>query len=280
MPRRMLSLLSLLIAILVASTALFALLTRGSGSNAGWEQVQVPQGAVQEGQPFQISRFAYQRSSFAIGEIQLSIRNITQSRQEGVVWVLLAPPDSEEAWREAVWVSDEQSITLDGGGTTDLTFAPPAEILQGTFALSAWVHGIRAGERFHADGAGSPALIYLGAPFNIAIVEIAHEEQIDGSIGLDVTIEASNHSGTAIPASLLFTLVSSPNGRASETEGLPIYISPSYETTLDHGETAAATLHGSAQLPAGTYAVVALLRKSEDNSEVSRVVASEILNIE
>lgn len=273
-------LLSLMILILAVAAALFALLIDGSGSDAGWEQVQVPQGAVQEGQPFQISRFAYRRSSFAIEEIQLSVRNIAQSRQEGVAWVLLAPPDSEEAWREAVWVSPEQSIALESGATADLTFAAPGEILQGTFALSAWVHGIQAGERFHADGAGSPSLIYLGAPFNLVIVEIAHEEQIDGSIGLDVTIEASNHSGVAIPVSLLFTLVSSPNGRAAETEGLPIYISPSYETILDHGETSAATLHGSAQLPAGTYALVARLRKTEDNSEVSRVVASEILNIE
>ncbi|MBK8021424.1 MAG: hypothetical protein IPK19_08315 [Chloroflexi bacterium] len=282
MPRRLLLLIAVLIPVLAVVVFAIFSLSSGSSSEEGerWEEVSVPQGQLQPGQPFQFRRFAYRHTSYTLEEVQLRVANTSDAPQRGVVWYLLAPPNATEAWREAVWSSAEQEISLLPDESADLTFAPPDDIPPGSYAISAWVHGLRAGERFHADGAGSLTPLFIGPPFDLVITNVTRAEQIDGSTALDVTLAADNNSGAGMDVSLAFSVIESQDGRATTTEAVPLYTSPAYTTSLNNGETAAATLHGTVSLPSGNYAIVGLLRNQQDQSVVISVVASEILAIE
>ncbi|MDZ4771458.1 MAG: hypothetical protein SGJ24_20220 [Chloroflexota bacterium] len=245
-----------------------------------WVEVALPDSDRTVNQTFAITAFTYQRTPYSLGEMRVRVVNVTTTHQEGWVWTLLAPPDAIEAWREAVYTAPEQRIILAAGASKELVFAAPAvaPIPSGDYRLSAWVHGTRAGERFHSDGAGAQTTQYMGAPFSFTLANVVHAEQIDGSIALDVTMMAENHSGTPLEALLTFTVIAL-NTLTSDESGLPSYVHPGTTIRLRDGDRTATTLQGEMRLTPGRYRVIAWLRR-QDGESLIRIVAENVISVQ
>ncbi|MDZ4765830.1 MAG: hypothetical protein SGI73_14890 [Chloroflexota bacterium] len=114
----------------------------------------------------------------------VTIDNTAAEPISGVVWLILAPPDSAQPWTNAIYTTPERTLQIPAASNDTLIFAitdaPP-----GDYDLSVWVHTIDAdGTRTHSDGQGIRAPIYLGDPYELEIV-------LDGRT---LTTTASNHA--------------------------------------------------------------------------------------
>lgn len=252
--------------------------SRTSESGETLVQVRIARDSTNPDQPLQIERFTYHRTSNSLIDVEVGIKNITSTTQHGFVWYILAPAGSEEPWREARYSAPEQTVSLEPGMSELHRFDPPDTIAEGDYDLSVWIHGYREQERVHSDGAGAEASLYIGPPFTLEVTAVDRIEQIDGSLALEITLEASNHSGAAIDAELLFTIIAARE--TGSLSGLPEYIGSSYRTELGDGERATSTLRGAVRLDPGVYSVIGWLRRRDTDAVIQRVVSTTVINIE
>lgn len=278
--RRLLLPLLVCLALLVIGAVLLSA-AHSSRTNEGDEslvQVRITRDSSAPDQPLQIERFNYHRTSNSLIDVEVGIKNITQTTQDGFVWYILAPAGSEEPWRDVRYSAPEQTISLEPGLSKTLRFDPPDAIPEGDYDLSVWVHGFREQERVHSDGVGAEASLFIGPPFTLEVTDVDRIEQIDGSLALEITLEASNHSGEAFDAELLFTIIAARE--AGSLSGLPEYVSSSYRTELGDGERTTSTLRGAVRLEPGVYSVIGWLRRRDTNAVIQRVVSTTVINIE
>jgi hypothetical protein len=240
--------------------------------------VPVPQGSPPADQTFALTRFAYRRTASALGDVTISVRNVTGLTQRGLVWIILAPPDSEAPWRDAVWTAPQRPIEVAPGGTVEIVFAPPAQIAQGTYRLSAWVHGVAGDRTFHSDGAGAPQTQYIGERYPFAITGISEAEQIDGSRLIEVTLSAENHSGETGVLNFTWTLIAVSAAGEDQRGGLPAFVHPGLDISVPDGEAAATTLRAPVRLSPGRYRVIGWLSRSGET--IGRVAAESIIQIQ
>lgn len=222
-----------------------------------------------------IDAFSYERGPSSLGNVSVTVRNVTSAPQQAWVWIILAPPDVAEAWRQPAYTAPEQRVALTAGSSETLSFEPPptGALANGPYVISAWVHGLRGNSRFHSDGAGAPEPQYIGAPLLLEIEAVGRAELIDGSAAVEVTLAAENHSGAPVSALLTFTLIRLIDETTLDG-GLPVYIHPGFRKTLADGESATTTLSGAVRLPAGRYRVIGWLRP-QSGGELVRVVSNQ-----
>ncbi len=132
--------------------------------------------------------------------VRLLVRNITSEPQSGVLWYVLALPGETEPWRTYAYASPERELRIAPGKTAIVELAGPGTAVDGTFELSAWLHGVVPGtsERFHSDFKEYGGAFVVGPPFSFAIDVF----QTDGAHGAPLLVRFSVRNNETASANI------------------------------------------------------------------------------
>lgn len=162
------------------------------------------------GNPIQITQITITQFVGSQLTASVTLMNTTTEAQSGIVWVLLAPPDSPQPWTNAVYTTPEIPIRLSAQTSETIQLIaenPPT----GEFDLSAWVHVVNPdGTRIHSDGQGFSRVIDVGNPYEL---EAAWENG---------TLIATAHSRLSTSATFALSVTISPNDDSPAWEAPPI----------------------------------------------------------
>lgn len=252
-------------AVIIALAVNVVLQSRPNASDAPIVRtVPVPQGLPFDGQTLRLTRFTYEQTSHELLDVILDVENVTAETQTAVVWYILSPPGDPEPWRSAVYSAPEQTLEIAPGTRATVTFAAPVTVPEGEFHLSAWVHGMADGERFHSDGAGVPDTIFVGPAYSFRITEVEQTRSESGGSALSVTFYARNNLPRPIELELSYTLSQPGIERAWENA---LYTLPFQAARLDPGEEYIVTYRDEVNLPEGTYQLIGWLHESVRGAE-------------
>ncbi|MBE2272192.1 MAG: hypothetical protein IAE80_28415 [Anaerolinea sp.] len=267
-----------LILIMLGIGALLQSGTRASGNEPLLVSVNVPQGETFPAQTLRLTSFTYTRTSHELLTVELEVENVTSARQTGAVWYILAPDGDPEPWRTAAYTAPEQAVDLEPGTRVKLSFAAPsAATPEGEYRLSAWVHGVTDGQRFHSDGAGAPDLLYVGPSYSFRITGVEQTQTAEGQELLSVTFYTRDNTMTPLTVEMSYTLALPGNPRPWENA---LFTLPFKQRRLDPGEPFVVTYRDVIDLPAGEYQLVGWLHErvsDQETVEIARFVFPELI---
>lgn len=217
-----------------------------------------------EASPIRITAFSYQKTSRQLLGVSIRVKNVSETPQSGLVWFLLAPPDSAEPWNEAVFVAPEQEITLRSGEERSLTFEGADDtIIPGDYRLSVWAHRLidESGERVHSDGLGTPETIFIGPRFQFSIEYVDLVEDSDTTT-LYVTFFVRNNTVDTSELELSYS-VAAPNDPTPWETG--VFNLPFKYLRLDPGDPTIVTYRNVVLLePETEYQITGWLHQITD----------------
>jgi hypothetical protein len=149
-----------------------------------------------------------QRGRRSLNAVTVKIQNLTSAQQAGVVWYVLSVPEVAEPWQNYVYASEEREITLGPGETKELTLPGPNVALDGEFAASVWLHGVRpdTGERFHSDSWGSPETVVIAPAFSFEVDYFETPSDSEGGVAILVRFSVRNNKTQRAQVGFLYRI--------------------------------------------------------------------------
>ncbi len=220
-------------------------------------------------QAFVISAISTEQTPRSLERVRVTVVNIAEAPRTGYVWFTLAPPDSDQPWRTAIYTAPEQQISdLAVGARFEAVFDLPDQLAQGEWRLTAWTHALDdTGARFHSDGDPFTRPIVIGHPLDFAL----HNTQLQPNNTLETTFALRNNTDRATAISLFYTL--------SDPDDLTPWREPAFATapaaiTLLPGEQYIWTAAQPLALPAGAYHLIGWLH--ERQGDTYRLMAAQM----
>lgn len=173
-----------------------------------WVTVELPERVTFDGQRFQIVGLQLERTDHTLNSVTISVQNISDLPASGTVWYLLAPPESDEPWNDAVYASPAQEIVdLTAQEVRSFTFAaPPAEVI-GDVRVSAWVHQKEpGGASIHADGVGYDQTLTIAPDVFLQVAHVDYVPQDSGETLVFVTLRVRNFTDAVTEVAYSYTL--------------------------------------------------------------------------
>lgn len=206
--------------------------------NLSVETIRVPIVRSESPQALALQQVTLHRRQDGIEGLDVTVRNISDSPQTGIVWYILTKPEQEIVWQDPEFESERGIFNYLAPGeqfTTTLA-PPPTDELAGQYRLSVWVHQLDEGQTItgtHADGTSYNQLIWFGEHYNIEINNVQIRMLNAQFAQVEVTISISNASGHPAELGFAYTL-------ADETSPTPwltgYFIKPFAWQTMDAGE--------------------------------------------
>ncbi len=168
-----------------------------------------PARALQEAEAtLRLDSVQLQRGQRALNAVTVDIQNLTSYQQAGVVWYVLSVPEVAEPWQNYIYSSEEREITLGPGETTEVTLPGPNVALDGEFAASVWLHGVRSEtrERFHSDSWGSPETVVIAPAFSFKVDYFETPSDSEGGVDILVRFSVRNNKTQRANAGFLYRI--------------------------------------------------------------------------
>jgi hypothetical protein len=124
------------------------------------------------------------------------------------VWYVLSIPEVAEPWQDYVYSSEQREITLGPSETKELLLPGPNIALDGEFAASVWLHGVRhdTRERFHSDSWGSPETLVIAPAFSFKVDYFETPSDSEGDVDILVRFSVRNNKSQRAQAGFLYRI--------------------------------------------------------------------------
>ncbi|MGJ3240869.1 MAG: hypothetical protein ACFE0Q_19330 [Anaerolineae bacterium] len=223
----------------------------------------------------------FQQGSTSIHDVRVSVENISDEAQDGVVWFIISQDTLDEPWERAYYVSEQINFSQLAPDDRFETLFPAItqNFEPDQYRISFWVHTRADDGSNHADGFTYWEGFWLRESllFELNDVHLTTDEESTNT-RVELTLSITNQSEQAQTLAISYTIADPTNEHPWEDD---FFIAPLERVNLLAGEVFTTSYSEHLTLPDGRYRLTASLYRIEGDqqTEIDRIAWTEDVNI-